>query len=654
MRSGLLARRCDSRTTYSPRIKKPWDNGEKTDIFWSSLRGGQMSIFSGSKRALMATLLALSLSFAAASVPVIAQANDKPIEQFYDQGPSVKNVGGYSGVLVDDTDMITNQLSNMVGFYFEQKEGMWKQKEAFVCRAYSDPKCSGADNVWYNAILDSCKSASDTNCIDGISAIVGGKEIVGKFQSNYPTSSEYTYKGEPSKNIPDGNLPAIFTFDGLKHDGGDQFMVYSRYFHPGNGYGGVNPSLAPQEFVAQIVAISIDKNSKYEAFNVRAQKADLLGKAAWWNGTNNGCVSPGTKGECPISWPLPKDIRFKLDVRTSVPLNSFMHGRLSDPIIKIVNDDASRQLFTVEAGPVSVPILYTWVKNSDMPKALYDYLYAMKDWGGTYMYTDGKGDSRDNVQLRIPFETYNEVRFREYLWWVEVAKDKSIGNKTMWVARTLSQSEIETSGTRRCLGDTKNLTGIVTTNANMYISAPPTFNPVTQSLDYKVASPHVDDKGKENVGTYNLVLSSEAARCLYNFTKAPVSATVSIISADGTSQVATTSVSEKNGWLYLSANGFTYSAPLVRVKLTQEPESNSATPSPSASPSASANPSENTATPAPVTPSASAAPVRPGNPKSPVAIAAPSKKITITCIKGKTTKRITAVNPKCPVGYRKK
>ena len=31
-----------------------------------------------------------------------------------------------------------------------------------------------------------------------------------------------------------------------------------------------------------------------------------------------------------------------------------------------------------------------------------------------------------------------------------------------------------------------------------------------------------------------------------------------------------------------------------------------------------------------------------------------SKKTTITCVKGKLTKKVTAVNPKCPTGYKKK
>ena len=34
--------------------------------------------------------------------------------------------------------------------------------------------------------------------------------------------------------------------------------------------------------------------------------------------------------------------------------------------------------------------------------------------------------------------------------------------------------------------------------------------------------------------------------------------------------------------------------------------------------------------------------------------AAARKKVTITCVKGKTIKKVTAANPKCPKGYKKK
>jgi len=47
---------------------------------------------------------------------------------------------------------------------------------------------------------------------------------------------------------------------------------------------------------------------------------------------------------------------------------------------------------------------------------------------------------------------------------------------------------------------------------------------------------------------------------------------------------------------------------------------------------------------------------------TPVEVAAPApilkpaaaKKITITCVKGKTIKKVTAIKPTCPTGYKKK
>jgi hypothetical protein len=101
-------------------------------------------------------------------------------------------------------------------------------------------------------------------------------------------------------------------------------------------------------------------------------------------------------------------------------------------------------------------------------------------------------------------------------------------------------------------------------------------------------------------------MSSKIARCIYGFTSAPVSATVSITSENGEPSTATTQVNEKNGWLTLAAYNFTFSSPTVRVSLSQVKEVKEV------------------------------------------------KKATISCIKGKKIKKVTAVTPKCPSGYRKK
>ena len=182
----------------------------------------------------------------------------------------------------------------------------------------------------------------------------------------------------------------------------------------------------------------------------------------------------------------------------------------------------------------------------------------------------------------------------------------------------------------RCTASDGGVSGVVTTNALVYSAGPPSFNSGTGSLDYKLLSPHYQADGKVAIGSYDLLLRSTVARCIYNFSTAPVKASIEIVSNDGNAQIASTTLVESNGWLKMSAKGFSYSSPTIKVKLTQD------APAPTPSPSASVTPTPTaTATPAPAA--------------SPVA-----KKFTITCIKGKTSKTVTAVKPTCPIGYKKK
>ena len=169
----------------------------------------------------------------------------------------------------------------------------------------------------------------------------------------------------------------------------------------------------------------------------------------------------------------------------------------------------------------------------------------------------------------------------------------------------------------------------------VYDPSPPSY--VDDALTYKVAGAHVGyDQETVFKGTYDLAIRSEAVRCLYNFTSAPIKVTVSVTSSDGTSQnVATEAVQEKDGWLTLRARNFTFSAPTIRLKLSQE-----AAVAPVVKP---AQPSAPTTKPA-------TAPVATA-PTSVMPSAA--KKSTIACVKGKTVKKVSGIAPKCPVGYKK-
>jgi hypothetical protein len=206
-------------------------------------------------------------------------------------------------------------------------------------------------------------------------------------------------------------------------------------------------------------------------------------------------------------------------------------------------------------------------------------------------------------------------RIFEYLeYWRPKLQDIATHAKTNW-----SLKSTRWTSENKCLNSTDRVLGIVSTNSMGYDGNPPKF--IDGFLNYRVSGFHHAADGKTpNLGTYDLVLQSDAARCLYGFSSAPVSATVTITGANGSENLATTVVTEKNSWLKMKAVGFTFSEKQIKVKLTQE----------------------SVAEPSPVVGVAS------------TTQSAKPKVKTVTCIKGKLTKKVTAMNPKCPAGYKKK
>jgi hypothetical protein len=209
--------------------------------------------------------------------------------------------------------------------------------------------------------------------------------------------------------------------------------------------------------------------------------------------------------------------------------------------------------------------------------------------------------------------------FVELKDWLSVLDNKSSAEPYGWYFSTLDGQNDDVA---RCADGSKELAGLVSTNASTYLPGPPVFDKATQSLDYKVLAPHFTKDGSVFQGSYDLMINTKVAKCIYGFGNTPIKATISVSSADGSAQVATTLFSQDDKYLKLAAYGFTFSDPTLRVVLKQDPP------------------------PAPPTPPT---PVVSNTTKS-----AAKKLTTITCVKGKVSTKVTAAIPKCPSGYKKK
>ena len=163
----------------------------------------------------------------------------------------------------------------------------------------------------------------------------------------------------------------------------------------------------------------------------------------------------------------------------------------------------------------------------------------------------------------------------------------------------------------------------VTTNA-IYQDVPK-WNPVTESIDLKLWASHLKRDGSLNRGFYELNISDALAKCFWGINVTTDTKARVIISYPGSNEeavVETVFTAFKNGVFQVQATNFTFSSPTIKTKILQQTSSIETT-------SATAD-------------------------VKPMPVASPLKKTTITCVKGKLTKKVTAVKPKCPAGYKKK
>jgi len=554
------------------------------------------------------------------SMPALAA--DTPYEQFVISPPpgDVPSLG----VVIEDSQKLKNTFSTLQAFTSDgTQQGVSKVTSVSNCFEYGSKEC-GQDKFFnFMANLGFCNPDVLTDCVQGVTATnSAGKNLAVNYVGTFPEKMAYAFKGNLQANLPTGGSTFLVDIPEAPHVAGTQYLIVAQATGSKN-IG--SPTFQTNEFALGIFAVSkvsgryqiTGPSTEVGAFKVLGMVSNQRVPYDLVANKLASCAQ-STATECLLAWPLPLDIDFGLVLKMHTRINGWLHGRTNNTAAQIVTAPDGDQVIQVSGRASVVPSVYAWFPKTNLPSTISNY-YATKP--GETFYGTGFGPYDPSIggptsMLKDTLD-YKESIFPEALAWYSALKDTAPMAPTQWSIRSTNSG----GDTKGCFRSKLDLSGIVSTNSNFFISGPPVYNKDENSLDYKVASPHFLPNGAVFKGTYNLLMRSSVARCIYGFTAAPVSATVSIVAADGTTEIATTSLGEKDGWLYLTASGFTFSSPTVRVKLTQE----AITPSPA--------------------PSAISTPVA-----APVA----AKKTSITCVKGKTTKKVTAVNPKCPAGYKKK
>ena len=485
------------------------------------------------------------------------------------------------------------------------------QKTWLICSGLDDPICTKDSEIMATFNYDYCAPTTQVGCIADVWAVdPNGNKIDGQFVKSVPNDPRYNLEENPAMQIPSSHgVGGVWRIPGVMNSAGlDTYFVDFQTNSWANKVAGASPKTA-KFGVGNIITGILPVQEVSGTFNLlSATDAAHGGTAEGSNGTQYAPDGSPCAAQdltiCEAIRDFPQGYRFGMTIRTPESVNGWFHGRLTSPQITTSAWKNGEEI-SIEGQPVLVPSLNFSVPNAQIPDSVKKLISSGIQLG---VEGDGIGETKISEDLSGPYTMQLLTDF------APAFGNKATKTQGSWSFRTLtgqydqSVQQCSTNGA---------LSGMVTTNALTYVAGPPTFDAATGVLQYKVASPHFAADGSQAVGTYDLSIKSDVARCIYKFTQAPIQASISIQSDDGSSQIATTVVSEKNGWLYLSAKGFSYSNPTIDVKLTQST--------------------------AKVTSSTSL-----GSPKPTSAKNIPSR--TITCVKGKV--REVLKSRSCPKGFK--
>ena len=449
-----------------------------------------------------------------------------------------------------------------------------------VIKDMGSESCRTSKVFKFHSILKVCHDELDINCVDSLFIEKNGSIENGKFVKYVSDQSQNTFLGDSAKGIPDGLVPGLWTFSSIGED---------KYFLLDASLTGIFTS-SQEKLDSLTFNADIFRTSPVADSGVDEPKIQSIGQSASFNRTwtynpnRDYWIPPScailTKNMCYMKEKLPLDARLGLTIRTNNHLSGWFHGRVGEGQVSVAElNSISRYSFL--GFPTKIPLIlgYTTIAKSPSNKSL------------GVVIPDDPGSDSAMLQLEA---------------WLPVLQNKAQAAPSIWRVSALDYDP------NPCMRSSDKILGLVSTNSATYSPGAPYWDSVDRELKYKLVSPHLLPDGTTFKGEYTLQINPQVARCLYGFSGAPIKASINVSYENGTSNVATTTISENQDWITLRAAGFEFSSPEVKVKFSQE------------------------------------------IPKveSPPIVKKTSNNVTLICVKGTRSRTIIGLNPKCPYGYK--
>ena len=496
-----------------------------------------------------------------------------------------------------------NQTSQIVTTY--HTEGIPTK----VCTSYIDYSCFGSNksSVFPSGIADAsisippCQLDSTTSCIESLSIQDSTKKVSANFirvvdnalsadfkaSMGFPdrkvTWAPETWPALPSKGLPAPTPPSIWQVPGMGHKGGAETYLVSANLKL-SFYG--DKSISFRDMQASVVPFSEITGAGFNPpANYQAQyEKSIMGanayrhESVWPSKLMSSSNSPLLKNsiacayeemnKCGLAFQFADNTIVELKLRLPKSFGGWFHGQMADAEMKAESSGTLLNRVTISGKPVNVPVASAQYEIFAPGNEKYREFFFKQnpEWLSMIKKID---EAREGRVWFTDFGPENDwMNAFEIL--KPLMRDRAKGQVQMWTVSTMKTWETANP----CFADKSRVQGILTTNSIVYQAGLPTFT--KGQLSYQVAGLHYNHDGTEFTGEYTLQMRADDARCLYGYTEAPIQTKVSVTDSAGTQKIATTSVSERDGWLTIRARNFTFSSPKIVISIKQGKKSKAA------------------------------------------------------------------------------
>ena len=276
-----------------------------------------------------------------------------------------------------------------------------------------------------------------------------------------------------------------------------------------------------------------------------------------WSGTDN----PKSSGAyCYIR--INEQYRFRMTLETKQPITGWVETRIGEAKFSSIltgNENVPFRL-TVEGTSLLVPAIQFHIDYSNAESR--DKFCSLNLVGGRFC------DTLNNLfwGISLAQPSTNGIDSVDYYTKMLSAFPQLDTATHEYMAWSAVFRQFDNRSLNNC-SEPSAIYGIVGGNALLIGSELPRWNPISQSVEFRVLSPHHRPNGEIANGTYEMQFNERVAQCLWGTTITPQNVSFSVVDDKGQSKVATAAISSGNGMIAFRASGFTYSSTTLRATL---------------------------------------------------------------------------------------